>query len=142
MFTREIDQGFPSTLVLVAALNEEEGIRLTLAELKRFLGDSHILVVDGHSRDRTVHVAKSLGADVLYQEGRGKGDAIACGLRSSSREYAYVVLIDADYTYPAEYIPQMIDFLERNPKVGMVCGNRFNSNLHDGAMHDSFYFWK
>jgi glycosyltransferase involved in cell wall biosynthesis len=131
---------FPSTLVLVAALNEENGIRLTLAELKRYLADSHFLVVDGHSWDRTVHVAKSMGADVLCQEGKGKGDAIAYGLRHLDRDFDYVVLTDADYTYPAEYVPQMIDFLEENPRVGMVCGNRFNSHLRIGAMRDSFYF--
>jgi dolichol-phosphate hexosyltransferase len=129
-----------STLVLVAALNEEEGIGLTLAELKQYLSNSYFLVVDGHSCDRTVHVAKSFGADVLYQEGKGKGDAIACGLRNVNRDFDYVILTDADYTYPAEHVPQMIDILEQNPKVGMVCGNRFNSHLHIGAMRDSFYF--
>jgi dolichol-phosphate mannosyltransferase len=130
----------PLTLVLMAALNEEEGISLTLAELKQHLGNSHFLVVDGHSWDRTVYVAKGLGADVLFQEGKGKGDAIACGLRNVNRDFDYVVLIDADYTYPAEYVPEMIDVLEEHPQVGMVCGNRFNSALHASAMHDSFYF--
>lgn len=130
----------PSTLVLMAALNEEEGICLTLADLKEHLIDSHFLVVDGNSRDRTVHAAKSMGADVLYQEGKGKGDAIAYGLRNVQSDFDYVVLTDADYTYPAESIPKMIEILEENPKVGMVCGNRFNSHLQIGAMRDSFYF--
>ena len=66
-----------SILVLVAALNEEQGIGPTLAELKQYLDESQFLVVDGKSRDRTVHIAKSLGADVLCQEGIGKGDAIS-----------------------------------------------------------------
>lgn len=130
----------PSTLVLLAALNEEEGIRLTLAELKQYLGSARFLVVDGNSSDWTVHVAKSFGADVLCQEHNGKGDAIGCALRQVSDDFDYVVLIDADYTYPAEYIPQMIEILEANPQVGMVCGNRFNSSLHLGAMHNMFYF--
>jgi len=135
----EIDE-FASTLVLVAALNEEAGILLTLAELRCCLSGARFLVVDGHSLDRTVHVAKSQGADVLLQEGKGKGDAIAFGLRNVNRDFDYFVLTDADYTYPAEYIPSMIRVLEENPQVGMVCGNRFNSHLHVGAMRDSFYF--
>ena len=49
-------------------------------------------------------------------------------------------MTDADYTYLAEYIPKMIQILEKNPEVGMVCGNRFNSHLHLGAMRNSFYF--
>ena len=126
--------------VIIAALNEEEGIGLTIAELKEYLSNPQILVVDGKSSDNTVHVAKSLDVDVLRQEGKGKGDAIAFALRRMNDNIDYVVLTDADYTYPAEYIPKMIQILEKNPKVGMVCGNRFNSHLHLDAMRNSFYF--
>ena len=129
-----------SILVLVAALNEEEGICLTLAELKQFLGGSKFLVVDGNSRDRTVHFAKSLGADVLVQEGKGKGDAVGYAFRCLKDNFDYIVFTDGDYTYPAKYVPQMIRILEENPQVGMVCGNRFNSHMHLGAMGNSFYF--
>ncbi len=41
----------------------------------------------------------------------------------------YVVFTDADFTYPAENIPKMIEILERDPKVGMVIGNRFDRYL-------------
>ena len=64
----------PSTLVLVAAFNEEEGIALTLSELKKYVPNLRFLVVDGMSSDQTVRVAKNFGADVLFQEGKGKGD--------------------------------------------------------------------
>jgi dolichol-phosphate mannosyltransferase len=30
--------------------------------------------------------------------------------------------------------------LEKNPEIGMVCGNRFNHHLNTGAMGDAFYF--
>jgi len=130
----------PSILVLIAALNEEDGIGLTLAELRQFLSGSQLLVVDGNSIDRTVHIAKSLGADVIYQKGKGKGDAIGYALVHIDHNFDYVVFTDADYTYPAEYIPQMIRIIEENPQVGMVCGNRFNAHLHLGAMRDVFYF--
>ena len=39
-----------STLVLLAALNEEEGIYYTLRELRRYLKGSKLLVVDGYSK--------------------------------------------------------------------------------------------
>jgi dolichol-phosphate mannosyltransferase len=52
----------------------------------------------------------------------------------------YVVLTDADYTYPAEYVPEMIEILERNPQVGMICGNRFNRQIDERAVRSSFYF--
>jgi hypothetical protein len=52
----------------------------------------------------------------------------------------YVVLVDADYTYPASYLPKMITVLEENPRVGMVCGNRFEHELNLGRLHDILYF--
>jgi dolichol-phosphate mannosyltransferase len=128
-----------SSLVLVPALNEEEGIGLTIAELKKWVYNPRILVVDGKSKDDTVHIAKSLGADVVFQTGIGKGDAIDCALRGLSSDFRYIVFTDADYTYPAEFVPQMVEILDRNPDVGMVIGNRFNSHLHREAMHDANY---
>ena len=77
---REEKRGPPSTQVIIAALNEEEGIGFTVAELLDTLKGSCVLVVDGGSSDRTVEVAKSKGAEIVFQDGLGKGDAIAKGL--------------------------------------------------------------
>jgi len=130
----------PSTQVIIAALNEEEGIGLTIAELKHYLGSSHILVVDGRSTDRTTEEARILGAKVICQDGLGKGDALKKALDYLDPTVEYVVITDADYTYPAEYLPEMIKILQENPNVGMVCGNRFNHHLAVEALPDVFYF--
>ena len=129
----------PSILILVAALNEEKGLKLTLGELKKHVNAKRLLVVDGNSSDQTVKVAKRMGADVLYQEGEGKGDAIASALKNVNEDFDYAVLTDADYTYPAEYVPQMIGILEVNPQLGMICGNRFNSHFNPRWMSNLFY---
>jgi dolichol-phosphate mannosyltransferase len=126
-------------LAIIAALNEEEGVGLTITELRQCLEKPWVLVVDGNSRDRTVEIAKNLDADVIYQEGKGKGDAIACAIRQANVDIDYAVFTDADYTYPAEYVPRMIKLLEENPEVGMVCGNRFNSHFDLKEMHNMFY---
>ena len=130
---------FSSTQVIVAALNEESGIGLTIAELKDNLDSPHIIVVDGHSKDRTVEIAKNLGVDVAFQDGVGKGDAIAKALKLTTPDVEYVVLTDADFTYPARHVPEMIKILEQDPEVGMVCGNRFNSQLDSKALINRFY---
>jgi glycosyltransferase involved in cell wall biosynthesis len=129
-----------ATEVVIAALNEEQGIGLTIAELSENLRTQRVLVVDGHSHDRTVEVAKDCGADILYQDGIGKGDAISKALGRLDSNADYVVLTDADYTYPAEYLPEMIEILEKNPEVGMVCGNRFGKKIDTKALRSSFYF--
>ncbi len=121
------------SLVLLPALNEEEGIGVTISEIKEYLHgsqDAHFLVVDGNSKDRTAEVARGLGAEVINQTGKGKGNAIECAINYiNSLNMRYVILTDADHTYPAQYIPEMIKLLENDPKIGMVCGNRFNSTL-------------
>jgi glycosyltransferase involved in cell wall biosynthesis len=128
-----------SVLVMIAALNEEKGIGPTLAELGMNLKDPKYLVIDGNSSDRTVRIAKEMGAEILFQEGIGKGDAIAYAITSVDSDVKYVVFTDADFTYPAKYLPKMIQILEENPEVGMVCGNRFNNHLKLSAMKSPFY---
>lgn len=135
----EKDGSPPSVLVIIAALNEEKGIGPTLAELRLVLDDPRYLVVDGNSTDRTVETAKEMGADVLFQESSGKGDAIAKAIRCAGSDVKYVVLIDADFTYPAKCLPEMIQILEENPEVGMVTGNRFNSHFELRSMKSPFF---
>lgn len=126
--------------VIIAALNEEEGIGLTLTEISQKISPNQILVVDGHSDDRTVEIAKDLGAHILFQDGIGKGDAIAKAVRHIGSHVDYVVVTDADFTYPAGHIPEMMNILENHPKVGMVCGNRFNDYAEEYALHNLFHF--
>lgn len=129
----------PSMQVVIAALNEEEGIGHTISELNRTLGSPPILVVDGRSTDRTVEVAKNQGAQVVVQDGIGKGDALASAIKCADLTKDYFVITDADYTYPAEYIPEMVRILEENPEVGMVCGNRFSGYLDLKGLNGFFY---
>lgn len=125
--------------LIIAALNEEPGIGLTIAEMKDTLGEIPILVVDGKSTDRTVEIAQNLGATVLSQDGKGKGDALSKALENINPNIEYSILTDADYTYPAEYVPDMIKVLDENPNVGMVCGNRLNGDIDKKALHKVFH---
>jgi dolichol-phosphate mannosyltransferase len=130
----------PSTLVVIASLNEEKGIGPTLTEINSVLDKSHCLVVDGHSKDSTVKIAEKMGAHVILQKGLGKGDAIATAIEHANElDAKYIVFVDADFTYPSEYMPKMIRILEKNPGLGMVCGNRFNRHPSSGAMPNIFY---
>jgi glycosyltransferase involved in cell wall biosynthesis len=128
------------TEVVIAALNEEEGVGVTISEVSESIHPHRILLIDGHSHDRTVQVAKDFGAEILIQDGKGKGDAMAKAAKNMSPEAMYLVMTDADYTYPAEYLPEMIEILENNPGVGMVCGNRFNGLSKGKAFQGRFYY--
>jgi dolichol-phosphate hexosyltransferase len=125
--------------VVIATLNEEEGIGPTIQEIKDTLSEPHLVVVDGKSIDRTLEIAKNMGASIILQEGKGKGDAMAQGLKNLDSHDRYVVFTDADYTYPAEFIPKMVEVLEHNPEVGMVIGNRIKPDGKGEAMKVPFY---
>jgi dolichol-phosphate mannosyltransferase len=133
------DPASTSVLIIIAALNEEEGIGPTLAELREHLRDPRFLVVDGNSVDGTVEVARKIGVEVLLQQGSGKGRAIAQAIKHIRLEPEYLVLTDADHTYPAEYVPKMIEILAKNPQIGMVCGNRFNDHFQIDEMRNVLY---
>jgi glycosyltransferase involved in cell wall biosynthesis len=67
-----------------------------------------VVLVDGHSTDDTVAVAQSLMPNVriVLQEGKGKGNALACGFAAARGNI--IVMLDADgSTDPAE-IPAFV----------------------------------
>jgi len=121
------------TIVLLPTYKEPEGVKLVIKEI-RDIFDPFILVIDRPTGDSTGDNARKLGATVLTQNSRGKGSAIKDALEyleSRRLNHKYVIMIDADHTYPAKYIPEMIDILESNPDVGMVCGRRPKSRDFD-----------
>jgi len=134
----QIYQPMHTTNVFIAALNEEEGVGATISELSENINAKRILLIDGHSQDRTVDVAKEHGAEIFFQDGKGKGDALAKAVQCMSADVEYVVITDADFTYPAEHVPEMVQILENNPSIGMVCGNRFSRQTEGSAFRGRF----
>jgi len=126
--------------VVIPTLNEEHGIGSTLLDLKNHLKDATYLVVDGFSVDGTVKKARLLNAEVIQQDGVGKGRAMANALNYIKSDTNYVVFIDADFTYPADCVCRMIEILNNDSNVGMVIGNRFNNNSTSASLGNIFYF--
>ncbi|MEM0504443.1 MAG: glycosyltransferase family 2 protein [Sulfolobales archaeon] len=94
--------------VVIPTLNEVEGIASVIDEvLSTGISNNNILVVDGGSTDGTVDVAISKGVRVVTQEGRGKAAAIATALKYVNTPY--IAVLDGDYTYPAKYIPVLLN---------------------------------
>jgi glycosyltransferase involved in cell wall biosynthesis len=91
----------PTVSVIIPALNEAESLPHVLARIPEWVHE--VILVDGHSTDETVTVAREQRPDirVIMQEGRGKGAAIRCGIMEATGDI--IVLLDADgSTDPAE----------------------------------------
>lgn len=92
--------------VLIPVKNEEEAIGDVIDELVK-LGIRDIVVIDGHSTDRTVEIARRHGAVVYEQPGDGKADAVYFGFRRVRKPF--ILVIDGDGTYDPSYIPKMLE---------------------------------
>ena len=93
-----------ATVVIPA--KDEEGIVGSIVDACRPHADE-ILVVDGHSRDRTRDIAVEHGARVIVDNGRGKGDALRMAIAATTTEI--VVFIDADGSHEPADIPKLIE---------------------------------
>ena len=58
--------------IFIPTLNEGPTIG-SLIKSFRERGFNHIFIMDGHSTDNTVEIARAEGATVSIQEGKGKG---------------------------------------------------------------------
>jgi glycosyltransferase involved in cell wall biosynthesis len=105
----KLEQYTPPVSVVVSALNEEENLPYVLPRIPPWVHE--VILVDGHSTDHTVAVARCLYPEiqVVRQEGSGKGAAIRTGFSVATGDI--IVLLDADgSTDPAE-IPAFIGTL-------------------------------
>lgn len=96
----------PSVGVVIPTLNEAKNLPHVLERLPVWIDE--VIIVDGNSTDDTVAVAQQCRPDVkiVFQTGKGKGNALACGFRAASCDIT--VMLDADgSTDPAE-IPRFV----------------------------------
>ena len=118
------------TSIVIPAFNEENGVGPVVTELRQVLAqhgiEAEIIVVDDGSKDQTARAAKAAGARVLrHRSNRGYGAALKTGISAATNDY--VVITDADGTYPCEYIPEM---LARLDSADMVVGARIGRNVN------------
>jgi dolichol-phosphate mannosyltransferase len=105
---------------VVIPTRDEEGLIATIIESVRPYADE-VLVIDGHSRDRTREIAASSGARVVLDRGKGKGDAIRLAFDEAAGDI--VVFIDADGSHEPKDIPAMVAPIQAG-QSDMVVGSR------------------
>jgi dolichol-phosphate mannosyltransferase len=93
-----------ATVTVVIPTRNEEGLIGEIVDAVSAYGD--VLVVDGHSTDRTRDVATAHGARVVLDGGRGKGQAIRQALEEATSDI--VVFIDADGSHEPKDIPALV----------------------------------
>ncbi len=124
----------PQISVVIPCLNEEEAVGRVVEQALEGIGRSgrpgEVIVVDNASTDRSAEVAAAHGARVVSEQRRGYGSAYLAGLSAAQGEY--VVMGDADETYPLQELAPFVDRLEQGDDL--VIGSRFAGTIHGDAM--------
>ena len=84
----------PTITVLICTRNEAENLPYVLPNIPDIVDE--ILIVDADSSDETVKVAKELcpSIRVIFQPGKGKGDALKYGFELAKGDI--IIALDAD----------------------------------------------
>jgi len=120
----------PNMSIAIPALNEAATLADIIVGCKKYSDD--ILVIDGHSRDQTVDIARSMGARVIFDHKKGKGEAIRSAIPHLPRDI--VVFVDADGSHDPDDIPRLIRPILEGA-ADHVSGSRLlggSSELHGG----------
>lgn len=132
-----LGQDFPTAVVVIPALNEEESLPLVLKDLPSV---GRVIVVDNGSTDQTADRARELGATVVNESQRGYGSACLRGLsevdtliRSEGMRVDVVAFVDADYS---DHVHLLGDLLSPvlDGEQDFVLGSRLLGEREPGAM--------
>lgn len=120
--------------VVIPCLNEAENIEECVRRSQAALDEAgivgEVVVADNDSEDGSAELAAAAGARVVHEPRRGYGSAYLAGFGAARGEY--IVMLDADMTYPFKDIPRFVEELRGGAQL--VMGDRMD-NIEPGAMH-------
>ncbi|GIU93813.1 MAG: dolichol-P-glucose synthetase [Gaiellaceae bacterium] len=124
----------PEISVVIPCLNEESAVGETVdqawAGIRRSQRSGEVIVVDNNSTDRSAEIAAAHGATVVAEPVPGYGSAYLRGLAVARGRY--IVMADADGTYPLDELAPFVERLANGDDL--VLGSRFAGEIHEGAM--------
>jgi glycosyltransferase involved in cell wall biosynthesis len=91
--------------VIIPTYNDESTLEECLNSLGKQTRDFELIIVDGHSSDRTVDMAKKHGAQVVYEDYGTRGGACNVGAEEASGDI--VVFTDADAAFPPDWLEKV-----------------------------------
>lgn len=120
--------------VVMPCLNEEETIGSCVTKAQAGIKASglsgEIIVVDNGSTDRSIEIARSLGARIINEPLKGYGNAYKRGL--SEARGKFIIMGDSDDTYDFSNIKPFVDELKKG--ADLVVGTRLKGRILPGAM--------
>jgi glycosyltransferase involved in cell wall biosynthesis len=124
----------PQISVVLPCLDEEAAVGEVVDQAWEGIEQTglpgEVIVVDNGSTDRSAAIASEHGATVVFEPQRGYGSAYLAGIHHARGDY--LVMADADGTYPVNELAAFVDALDAGNDL--VLGSRFKGRIHEGAM--------
>lgn len=124
--------------IVIPTKNEEASIGEIIREVLLYSNSNiDVVLVDGHSTDRTREIAEAHGLKVLLDNCKGKGSAIRHAIRNIDSDI--LLFIDADGSHEATDIPQLLKPLVTN-EADMVVASRMRGGSDElyGTIEEFF----
>jgi glycosyltransferase involved in cell wall biosynthesis len=114
-------------LAVIPAYNEAHTVGAVIESLRRDAPQFDVLVVDDGSTDRTADLAEAAGVPVIRNPfNLGIGGAVQAGFEYARREgYDFMAQVDGDGQHRPDQLPRLIDAIDADGTLDMVCGSRF-----------------
>ncbi len=115
-------------VAIIPAYNEAKRIEASIKDALHFV--DAVIVVDDHSTDQTIEIARAAGAYTLHHVvNRGQGAALQTGVDFALQRLGADILVhfDADGQMQGEDIPRLIAPIQEG-KVDVALGSRFLEN--------------
>ena len=115
-------------VVVLPAYNAEKTIKKTYDEIPKDIVDD-VVLIDDHSKDRTVEIARSIGLKVFVHD-RNKGygaNQKTCYAEALKLGADVVVMLHPDYQYPPKLITPMAGLITSG-MFDVVLGSRILGN--------------
>ncbi|MEO8018549.1 MAG: glycosyltransferase family 2 protein [Pseudomonadota bacterium] len=124
----------PLVSAVMPCLNEEITLGICIRKAQQCFAalgiEGEVVIADNGSTDRSVEIARELGARVVHQSIKGYGAALTAGIEAAAGEI--IVMADADDSYDWSGMGPFIEKIRAG--YDLVVGNRFKGGIARGAM--------
>ena len=116
--------------LIIPAKDEAESLPKVLLELKNY--SYNIIIILEKSDIKTLEAIKNFECKIVYQSGRGYGNALIEGIKNV--ETNYLCIFNADGSFDPKYLNEMLKIAENN--IDFVFGSRYMKGA--GSEDDTF----